>query len=207
MSAALLEREEIIVDQHDEVAPQNLQQALRFLDIRPFNDASVERYKRREAFRQTPLTTHLHFWFLVGLACLFGISSLITGLCLASCLLMSIHTAVPPLLWLATSVSAVTIVVTGVIIVLYTSLVNGKKVPYAQWVMKPVNEYNQLLIPEFALQTVQDVEERCPAARFFVEELRLNEFTLDPLLSVISDTRKKYYLEVWNEPRFPKNRI
>ncbi|MDO8510291.1 MAG: hypothetical protein Q7S15_01565 [bacterium] len=55
-------------------------------------------------------------------------------------------------------------------------------------------------VPEFALQTVEDLKMRLPEAEFYVEHLQN-----DPFLVMYCDG-ETYHLEVWDEPGFGRER-
>ena len=64
-------------------------------------------------------------------------------------------------------------------------------------------------VPDFALQTAKDIKEKCPDAKFFIEELEITNVPFaDPFLIVKPDSysKEEFYIEVWNEPKFKQKR-
>lgn len=57
-------------------------------------------------------------------------------------------------------------------------------------------------IPRFVLETVAEINSRCPSARFEVEELTQKK---DPFLVVVLGA-ERYHIEVWNEPKYKAKR-
>lgn len=72
------------------------------------------------------------------------------------------------------------------------------------WVMTPIEEYS-LPIPEYALQSAMFIKDKFPDATFCVDSLEFKRRVLDPFLVMKLDGRN-YYIEVWNESDYKKER-
>lgn len=177
--------------------------ALADLDIRPFNTESVKRYKAKMERRAMPLATRIAKSLCDILYVPFVLSLATCATSLVGCFIAWCFT---PLGWLwaipATS-GATTIVTLLTATVAFACLEKDRLT--AVWTPIRIDEYKGL-IPEFALQTALDITERCPDAKFFVEELRLEERPRDPFLVAFDGAGNAYYLEVWNEPGFVQKR-
>lgn len=63
-------------------------------------------------------------------------------------------------------------------------------------------------VPEYALQTALDIKNLNNNVLFFVDHLTFKEIVLDPFLIVkFCDSKKEYYIEVWDELNFKQKRI
>lgn len=56
-------------------------------------------------------------------------------------------------------------------------------------------------IPEFVLRKALAIKAACPGVAFHIEELRIDHIPADPFL-VVSLDHERYYVEVWDEPKF-----
>ena len=78
----------------------------------------------------------------------------------------------------------------------------------AKWRRITLSSYGKP-VPEFALQTAVDIAEHTGTSEvdFYIDQLVVNERTLDPFLVVrCKKDTTDYYLEVWNEPKFKQER-
>jgi hypothetical protein len=71
----------------------------------------------------------------------------------------------------------------------------------AEWRTVSLNGYKGE-VPEFALSHALEIKERMPAAKFEVEELRV-EKQYDPFL-IVSCGKERFYIDVWEEEEFEK---
>ncbi|MBI1248222.1 hypothetical protein GC197_10350 [bacterium] len=77
-----------------------------------------------------------------------------------------------------------------------------------KWVMHALAKYPEP-IPDFALQTIDDLRAKHPGVEFFVCALEEEEVVIDPFLVLrLPDgyEHRDYYLEVWNESGFSGRR-
>lgn len=183
----------------------SLKQAMADLGVAPFNNRDVARYQTKMARVHTPLTTwalifshNFAFGLFIG-----GLAALsVSG---ASCLILYAISVVPAWLSQICWGGLVTAMIGCLVGAAFVIATNGKTITYAEWRAIPIELYHRP-IPEFALQTAVDIKQRCPEARFVIEELQFKQRTLDPFLAVRDSEGNTYYLEVWNEPRFVQKR-
>ena len=181
----------------------SLEEALMELGLSAFEPCSVEKYKERMASRATPFMSKA--WILGGrllliLSCLGVVGGL---LCVVIGAITSIFTsAAPPFIIGGGIVFFCSLITLRFAFI----LVEDVKVTVAQWELLNF-EYYTGVIPEFALQTVNDLRERFPAICFGIDELSYKNVSIDPFLVVMNAGGGHAYIEVWNEPGFIKKRI
>lgn len=73
---------------------------------------------------------------------------------------------------------------------------------FVEWSMAKLKHYDKP-VPEFVLRKCVQIKERAPEAKFFVDELRQRQETLDPFL-VVELGSDRAWIEVWDEPEFEK---
>ncbi|MCK9463035.1 MAG: hypothetical protein M0R80_25715 [Proteobacteria bacterium] len=179
--------------------PHILAEALKKLDIQPFSDKSVAKYKRRkritEGFKH-PVT----FFFTLGIVSILSwmIGGPITSLICwyYGCTLFGLCAG-----WYAL-ITAVTGFIALIVFVNCTENVNAYDI---RWRKISLDEYSKP-IPEFALQTALDLKKACgDKVSFFIDELEVIKRKRDPFL-VAKDrsTWEEFYIEVWNEAKFGK---
>ena len=183
---------------------QNLVAALKELDIRPFSEKSVRKYKKRqEWFVKMHDAQAAVEWTFSRLACTLGgiaVLSALTWLTLSLttggggwCFWLAIPGAIGGLLSLVAYAIARS---------------NSSHEVHVYWSTRKLSSYSDP-VPEFALQTACDIKRKCPDVDFLVDEIQCNRISLerrkdDPFLVVRDKTGHDYYVEVWNEPKFHK---
>lgn len=180
----------------------SLKQAMLKLDIQPFKKRAVERYMKAMEWRVLPRKTKLVTITLAVTLILF-----LTG---AGCLLAAGITALISYLWVGAVPVWVGLVagaslVVGVLGIFWQVVLTEVKTVEAKWESVLLRHYREP-VPEFVLQTALDLKEKFPAAKFSVQELRLQARTRDPFLVVEDPAGNAYYIEVWNEPGFMQKR-
>ncbi|MFB3814347.1 MAG: hypothetical protein ACE14L_09550 [Terriglobales bacterium] len=60
-------------------------------------------------------------------------------------------------------------------------------------------------VPEYVLSRAVAIKEKLPAANFELDQLRV-EKEYDPFL-VVSCGRERFYIDVWEEPNFERERL
>jgi hypothetical protein len=73
------------------------------------------------------------------------------------------------------------------------------------WKMEPLSSHAKQ-VPLFALSRATEIIELLPEAKFSVESLTWKDEVLDPFL-VMEVAGKKFYLDVWEEPKFEARRV
>ncbi len=162
-------------------APATLRDALHELGIQPFSPESVERYKRslcRRIILRASLMSTLPLFVLsliAPLALLYDWMLFDSKYSELQCLVAF----VPSLLALPG----------------YIFEISALSLP--TWHRIPLRTYARP-IPSYVEETARSVQEQCPHAELFIEELQL----LDPLLVAVGEDGHVHYLEVWDEPDF-----
>lgn len=187
----------------------SLLEAMQSLQVDPFLPNSVQRYKRWKAFRHTPISSHV-------MEVLLLLSNyLLSGIFFITLIVMAASILVPiglffwygALVGLLSSGEYFLYIVLFLIVTFALSQLPTKIIiRTAEWKLVPIECY-EAAIPEFVLQTALDIKERCPEAKFFVDELRYKTMFPDPFLVVQSEDGSQFYLEVWNEPGFVQKRM
>ena len=186
-----------------------LHMAMRTLDIRPFCQKDVDRYKAKMVRRHMLMKSRasLFVWkarevFFLVFACAFVISIVVHPLAYflgwhASWALLSIGGSFSGL---------VMSLIFGVMVqhILADKLGNITLL-LPKWEVESLQDYKSA-VPEFVLQSAIDLKKACPEVRFFVESLQWQKVTLDPFL-VVEYADLRYHIEVWNEPGFQQKRL
>jgi hypothetical protein len=169
--------------------------AMRKMQLDPFTPQSVEVYKERATkalrrknswVRWTELLPAFFLLSAVSAYVLFAITAIT-------------HSNLSLVMFAITASASVGIVVLAL-------RTRNLRVREFAWRQIPLGEYRKP-IPEFALQTAVDLKRACPRAMLNVEELQTGSPKADPFLTVFDpQTQRNYYLEVWDEPSFSKER-
>lgn len=178
-----------------------LHAAMRQLDIRPFTEKSIAKYKRKMENKAAN--------FIGGSTAIVMIACVIIGVT-AACwhLIFSVTGASADMVYtmFATShVMCVAACVLGVILTVGTVkgwFESGKWSTYSPY------SFTQP-IPEYVQQTIVDLANACPAASFYIEAL---DRLPDPILYVNIPSYNtgrqmvNYAIEVWDEPKYKQER-
>jgi len=181
------------VKTHNEDAA--LRATLRELDIDPFEQESVTRYRRRkmdDCNRRRARLVGLN-WGIFFAGCALLVASVPAGL------------AVGPAGFCPLAVAATTMIVAAVMLGTWIL----ECIDVWEWGWAALEKFSAP-VPEFALQSALEIRERCPEARFFVSYLvQMRDIAIsgDPFLVVASSKGRRYYIEVWNEPSFAGRRM
>jgi hypothetical protein len=180
-----------------------LERALIAAGVRPFTQKSVERYKNSKTVQGfNDLAGGLAIAGFVCFALVFVAS--ITNICAAA------NADHPPVWWY---VICAVLPVLGV--GLWWCAAVAAKSPVV-WKSTAINQYKKP-IPEFALATAIDVKRRCQGlgveVTLYIDEIDVDATKQqaaklrDPFLTVGTlNNPNVYYLEVWNEPGFKRER-
>lgn len=76
--------------------------------------------------------------------------------------------------------------------------------PEISWKSTAISSYKKA-VPTYALHTALQVQEKMPEAQFYVDELIVESRAPDPFLYVAVG-KKRFYLDVWDEPTFKGER-
>ena len=179
----------------------DLVRAMSDLDIHPFDEKSVEKYKKKQAFRARRKDAQT-------VACAVTLGVLVA--CLATLVVSLLVWPVWACLAVGSSICGIValgafltgVACVGTIIFMEEQL--NFSILDVEWKMSELKYYDHP-VPEFALETACNLKEKCPGAEFFVDWMDSRRvFLNDPFLVVGDRTGKKYYIEVWNEPKFQK---
>lgn len=181
-------------------SPDEIRSTLAALQIHPYSEESVKKYKQvislRCFIKSIPYYIYEHvlprlFVMTLGSTLIFSImmSAVITA-------------GYTPHRWLGIACSSMIALGSAVFFVLCAAE-NRINLYTAAWHQRPVYETIQEM-PSFALQTAVDIRRHCPNACMWVEELDLSTRMPDPFLVIGDSERNRYYVEVWNEPKFIK---
>lgn len=157
------------------VSDGELLRSLYELDIRPFRPEAVARYQKRQAWLKSGGLTRCAIW-LVALAWVASIFFL--------------------------PVCNLLLVAIGLSLWLY-AIARGYVGPLAddwhdaKWRTTPLTQYDQM-IPRYVLTTATRIKKAVPAAEFEIEYLKLDPF----LVISIPGSLNRFYIEVWQEPKF-----
>lgn len=180
---------------------------LEAIDCRPFTSKSVKRYRQWKAWCEAWRNTDWMIRLRAALIVIFVASILLTVVCGASALPLYFWANVPTLPIICSMVTLI-LAATGsfwLMVLNERYLRSGARRGYASWELTSLRGYRRA-VPEFVLQTALDIQEKCPAVEFFVDELRSErERVVDPFL-VAKLGNQNFYLEVWNEPEYRQQR-
>ncbi|PQO46472.1 hypothetical protein [Blastopirellula marina] len=196
-----LEAEQVLgyrrLSQHQQAVRQlsSLKETLTSLDIRPFTQASVDKYKQRCEWIVTPMWGRVaNVGFAIGfLAVLVAVPALIVS-ALVSWAGISFYLAAAALLGAVVGVSSL--------------ILGAVRLRERKWVMHELGSYAEA-VPEFALQTALDIKRINPEVEFYVCSLEERRVVVDPFLVMRvkeNGFHRDYYLEVWNESAFSGTR-
>lgn len=174
---------------------QSLQKTLEELDIRPFTQESVEKYKKSTEVPPNRLAATL-----VNFSAGIGLVAAIV------CLPILVVSAVTFNASLSFYLALIVLIGGGCLIA--SAAIGDHFVVERMWMTYDLAHYTEP-VPEFALQTAIDIKKRHPEVNFYVCSLEENRMVLDPFLVMrVPDGTwyKDYYLEVWNEPKFTGER-
>ncbi len=174
-------------------------EALARLKIEPYSTKSVEKYKRRKAFKETlkhpaPILVTLGITLLLGYMIGGPILSIIFWCYGATCLGIAAGWYIPITFF------------TGLFaLAAFGNITQSSHAYDISWKEYKLSQYDGF-VPEFALQTALDLKKECgDAVGFYVEELIVVKRKRDPFLMAHDiATHECFYLEVWNEPKFKK---
>lgn len=183
-----------------QMQPISLRRVLQVAGIQPFTIASVERYKEKKArlWNWTDYVT----WTLIPLFLLSIVATVVMAV-------LTVVDVFHTITWTGVSpkycfgVGLFLLLVLGAVISVFANLCEDTiYVTRGVWSLVPF-EKHQGEIPDFVLDTMQEIQMRFPDAVFRVDELRFHQVLADPFL-VVEDptTGTAYYIEVWDEPGF-----
>ena len=169
------------------------------LDIKPFTQESVNKYKKETAERVEWAANHLlvRFFTWVFLTLLVA-----CGASLIAALSAAIFIEIGGWVWTVVVGEAVACVL---VLICFACAHESYGSPKATWERIAITQYAKL-IPEFALYTAVQVKKRCSQATLYIDELRVDTIFHDPFLVVKDSEGNEYCLEVWNEPGFKQKR-
>lgn len=184
-----------------------LAKALAQLEIRPFTSASVIAYKENELERRQ----HIPKDKLLTIATnIMGVGAIAGCLLLLACVLViGIGKSMESVNNSFAIAGLLTLLACGISFNYFwdkRQLVRGRQSSWS-WQWAEISGYRRP-IPDHALRIAIAVKEACPWARIEIEELVNVGRTADPFLvaeiteSSRDDLRERYYLAVWDEPRF-----
>ena len=172
-----------------------LTNALRELDIRPFNLAAVHVYQYKQKFAANKWRNRNARAFHLSVA------TFLVSLCIGV-ILWVVSTWSPavgrPLCFFG--VLGTTAIVSGITTYIISEM--NLFLPTRQWVKTRIEHYDEP-VPEFALQTAILLKKKLPEAEFYIEHLA---YTPDPFLMVQLGKSDLVYIEVWDESNFKAKR-
>lgn len=186
---------EIVAEKQKIRKDKPLLDAMEGAGIKPFTEDSLKSYKHGLVSKVRPLK------FKIGenVGCL-GVASLITSVliglvaCVAGCGGQVVLCGV------VCGAASVILMIIGF------GALGGNKTIRISWNLVPIQDYGNR-IPEFALQTALDLQQRYPDSQFFIDEATYETVSVDPFLVVKAKRSKRlFYLEVWNEPEYREQR-
>jgi len=176
---------------------EELTRAIKELDIMPFTKRALKKYKEHVAHFAKPKVVRIG-------ECVGGIGMFIAGVGLSIGIvgvIIDFLSITNVLLW-----SFFGVPWGLVLLIVGTGVLGGGREFNVEWRKCLLSLYSKP-VPEFVLQTALDIKERCSDALFFIEELYVEEVVKrDPFLIVQVKGGPAYYIEVWNEPKFKKER-
>lgn len=180
-----------------------LVKALRRLDIMPFTQKSVARYKKKVAWKATRIRERIVLILgFVGLGLLAtALLSFIVGLSLFWTIGSTIMLKVGTVTIIGALLCGVTFGISMENMTRWEAVWNEHSL-----------EYYTGQVPEFALQSALDLKRECSFSDvklyFEIDEMTMQRKPrLDPFLIVYVSGGPKHYIEVWNEPKYKQERV
>ncbi len=212
-----------------------LAKALKKLDIRPFTQASVAAYKESAAADERDKGKLWQAKWFMRAQNTFIISGPAT-LATAFVAGLAVLCGMPAEIMYATLVPGLATLVAAAICIGCVDTFNVWNNREFLWNSQKIEDVRGLRIPEFALQTAVELKEVCPEATIYVDQLQeFHRPTPDPFIYAVIErpavrkamkitspwgnepthfeqivspgiATRRYYLEVWNEPKYKQER-